>query len=474
MTVRRLAIWVGGGMLLAVVAWSVLQPTTVSTLGLGRVMAETVVVNRPTPTVYSIEGDGPPLGEPHGWFVVASDGHELVRIDLADGAVDGYRLEGYPQTVIGDTGAELVMAGPAPQPVYAVSIHDPAGPQRELFRWPIDARDPVNNAYYQVQRIDEGTVRIGHVRQDNLDLVRAVVDIDLASGRRRMAPTEAVAGDSPDRWLSQWIGNPTASTDDGHIIVAPASEIGRRAVLLRLRDGDGFHDPVSIPLRFRPKMVTLVPKAVPEQTKSETNTTMPAAPAPPPPSTTTNEPSPIRPEPVVPLEVLQELDLAGYDYLIAGNHRSFHRVELATGDVDRFDLGVRVVAVSAASDGERELFAIEPGSAVIAVSARQPANPGREVLSLRRRQGGVDRPMTVRFESDAGGDDEPVIEYWDVLNTSTGWRRLDLDLAPQTDSVGGYRLEPSNQGVVVVAVDGGQRYLLPLDLAGGASSVLLV
>lgn len=504
MTVRRLVAWIGGGTLLAVVAWSVLQPTTVAKAGLDRLMGNLVLANRPVPALYSIEGDGPPLGAPFEWYVVASDGHELARIDLVDGDVDGYGLAGYPQSVVGAgrAGAELVLAGPAPQPVYAVSIHDPAGPRRELFRWPLDARDPVNAAYYAVERIDDGTVRVGHLRLDGIELVRAVVDIDLTSGRRRPAPIEMETGGS-SRWLDRWIGKPTAATGDGEIIAGPASEKRRQAVLIRRRDGDSFYNPVAIPLRFRPEKVMLIPKRFASTASPVATTTIPPA------STTTtttsspeDSPGDARsvepgaaeasvPDPPVPAAVLQDLNSRGHRYLIAGNHRSFHRIDLATGEVDRFDLGLRVVGVvSSAGDagsdragegsdgsggagaGGAELIAINPGSAVVALAADEPMVPARLLLSLRSNRAGADRSTTVRVVP-AQGEERWDIEYWDRSGSSGSWRRLGLDFAAGGPASGPYLLAPTDAGVAVTDERSDERYVLPISIAGGVSTVLL-
>ncbi len=500
--IRRSAGWIAGLAVVAIVGWAVMVPTTVASPNLGRMLLDLVLAGRPAPALYSMEGDGPPLGEPYDWYVVASDGNELARIDLVDGDVAGYRLEGYPQAVVGagGAGAELILAGPAPQPVYAVSIDDPAGPRRQLFRWPLDARDPVNAAYYAVERIDDGAIRVGHIRLDGIALVRAVVDIDLASGRRQPASTGMETGES-SRWLAQWIGNATASTDDGEIIAGPASKIGQRAVLVRNRRSDTFHNPVSIPLWFRPEKVMLIPKtSAPsaEPASGATTGSLPSTASTSPPASTTTTTSttssvgsslpdtpstdPVvapttTPETPLPAGVLEDLSRLGHDYLIAGNHRSFHRIDLATGDVDRFDLGLRVVGVTSSGGGAEldrsELIAIVPGSAVVALPAADPTLPGRRLLSLRPDRDGADGPISARvvlLPDGARGD----IEYWDRSGSQGTWRRLDLDFIPAGPVSGPYRLAPGDGGVVVTDEGSEQRYLLQVSIAGGVSTVLLV
>ncbi len=507
--IRRSAGWIAGLAVAAIVGWSVMVPTTVASPNLGRLMLDLVVANRPAPALYAVEGEGPPLGEPYDWYVVASDGNELARIDLVDGDVTGYRLEGYPQAVVGADGAggELILAGQAPQPIYAVSIHDPAGPRRQLFRWPLDARDPVNTAYYAVERLDEGAIRVGHLRMDGIALVRAVVDIDLSSGRRQPAPTPIETEESK-RWLAQWIGRPTDSADDGRLLVGPASELDRKAVLVRHRNGDSFHNPVSIPLRFRPEKVMLVPRTSPESAApaSKASTSSPASTvsmSPPVPTAPTNRlasttpsiPASIAssppdalstdrvaaettiPETPVPAGVLEDLSRLGHEYLIAGNHRSFHRIDLATGDVDRFDLGLRVVGVTSSAGGAEldrsELIAIVPGSAVVALDAAAPTLPGRRLLSLRPDRDGADGPISARvvlLPDVARGD----IEYWDRSGLQGTWRRLELDFVAAGPVSGPYRLAPGDRGVVVTDEGNEERYLLPVSIAGGVSTVLLV
>jgi hypothetical protein len=499
--IRRSASWIAGLAVAAIVGWAVIVPTTVASPNLGRLLLDLVVAGRPAPALYSMEGDGPPLGEPHDWYVVASDGNELARIDLVDGDVTGYRLEGYPQAAVraGRAGTELILAGPAPQPVYAVSIDDPAGPRRQLFRWPLDARDPVNAAYYAVERIDDGTIRVGHIRLDGIALVRAVVDIDLATGRRHPASTGMETGEF-SRWLSQWIGNATASTDDGEIIAGPASKIGQRAVLVRHRRSDTFHNPVSIPLWFRPEKVMLIPKtsalsakpasgaaagsspstastSPPASTMSTTSSTSPVGSSPDPLSIDPMAARLTDPETPVPAAVLEELSRLGHDYLIAGNHRSFHRIDLATGDVGRFDLGLRVVGVTSSGGGAEldrsELIAIIPGSAVVALAAADPTLPGRRLLSLRPDRDGADGPISARvvlLPDGARGD----IEYWDRSGSQGTWRRLDLDFVAAGPVAGPYRLAPGDRGVVVTDEGNEERYLLPVSIAGGVSTVLLV
>jgi hypothetical protein len=430
---------------------------------------------------------------------VASDGNELARIDLVDGDVTGYRLEGYPQAVVGAGGAgsELILAGPAPQPVYAVSIDDPAGPRRQLFRWPLDARDPVNAAYYTVERIDDGAIRVGHIRLDGIALVRAVVDIDLASGRRQPAPDLIDTGES-ERWLAQWIGRPTDSADDGQLIAGPASEKRQRAVLVRHRDGDSFHNPVSIPLRFRPEKVMLIPKssASPDvaPSRATTGSPPPTATSVPPASTTSTTTSAVGsspgafsidpmaaratvPETPVPAAVLEDLNRLGHDYLIAGNHQSFHRIDLATGEVDRFDLGLRVVGVtspgSGAQVGRSELIAISPGWAVVALPVADPTLPGRKLLSLRTDRDGADGPISARVVLLPDGA-RGYIEYWDRSGSQGTWRRLDLEFVAAGPVSGPYRLAPGDRGVVVTDEGNEERYLLPVSIPGGVSTVLLV
>lgn len=191
---------------------------------------------------------------------------------------------------------------------------------------------------------------------------------------------------------------------------------------------------------------------------------------------------PAVPETPVPAAVLEDLNRLGHDYLIAGNHRSFHRIDLATGDVDRFDFGLRVVGVVSSDSqvgvgesaaGGAELIAIRPGSAVVALAADQPSVPARQLLSLRPDEDGANHSTTVRvipLQDGVRGD----IEYWDRSGSEGTWRRLELDFVVGRPVSGPYRLAPGDRGIMVTDERNDERYLLPISIAGGVSTVLLI